>query len=189
MDTKGFGSSNQHRFMRQVKNFEFWVKSDVKSGLTITKELTVWYSDQLEKFYDQSAALDKWIRELYALQLSLEMMVNTWNINVAAKTAKVTALEGVNSKLDITIRQLKSEIVGHKTKLKELTQLIEVKMRDISEQDRRKQESVQKLEILINKISGSVKDKACKAGIATNLIAGMTKIQSNIDRIEKAQSV
>ena len=51
MDTEGFGRTA--RFMRQVKNFEFWVKSDVKSGLTITKELTVWYSDQLEKFYDQ----------------------------------------------------------------------------------------------------------------------------------------
>jgi chaperonin cofactor prefoldin len=137
------------RFAQQVSNFKFFVKSDEKSGMTITNELTVWYSDQLEKFYLQSAKLDNWIRELYALQLSLEMMVNTWNVKIATKLSMITALEGTNSKLDITIRQLQTQIVGHKTKLKELTQTIEKKMKTINEMDRSKQETIDKHMIII----------------------------------------
>lgn len=82
------------------------------------------------------------------------MMVNTWNIKIATKLARVTALEGVTGKLDISIRQLSSEIVGHKTKLAELTQHIELKMKDINDQDRKKQKTIDELEILITKISG-----------------------------------
>jgi len=43
MDSKGFG--RYQRFENQIKNFDFFVKSDNKTGLTITKELTVWYGD------------------------------------------------------------------------------------------------------------------------------------------------
>jgi len=117
------------------------------------------------------------------------MMVNTWNIKIATKLARVTALEGVTGKLDISIRQLSSEIVGHKTKLAELTQHIELKMKDINDQDRKKQKTIDELEILITKISGEQRNAACKGGVARNLIKDMTTIQTNIDRIQKAQLV
>lgn len=176
------------RFQQVAKRFEFFVNSNKKMGLTITRDLTVWYSDQIGKFYDESAKLDNWIRELYALQLSLEMMVNTWNVKIATKLSMITALEGTNSKLDITIRQLQSQIVGHKSKLKELTQTIEEKMKTINAQDRAKQTTVDKYEIVLNNISAK-RAKTCKAGVGQNLINDMQKIQQNIDRIVKAQSI
>lgn len=162
------------RFAETATKFNFFVKSNpfAPKDLTINSELTIWYSDQIGKFYDESAKLDNWIRELYALQLSLEMMVNTWNVKIATKLSMITALEGTNSKLDITIRQLQSQIVGHKTKLKELTQTIEERMKAINSLDRAKQTTVDKFEIVLNNISLKSK-QACAKGVGATLIADM----------------
>jgi len=77
MFARQFGAkatSRRLRFKSVTKSWKFFVTG---FATTVSTEIDM-YTDLATKFYMWSAQLDKWIKEIYALQLSLDMMTSEW---------------------------------------------------------------------------------------------------------------
>lgn len=103
-----FGQQAQGRRLRfagSIKSFNFFV-----SGFSKEKVEIEMYSDLATKFYSWSATLDKWIKEIYALQLSLDMMVNQWSVKIATRLSDLEALQATEGEIRGTVTRLNSAI-------------------------------------------------------------------------------
>jgi hypothetical protein len=111
-------NARTQRFASSTRTFNYFV-----TGFTYEKELSL-YSAQAQSFYEWSAKLDVWIKEIYALQLSLEMMVNEWSIKIASRYSALEALTQTESELKLRIGSLETKLSQMSIAQEEITSKI-----------------------------------------------------------------
>lgn len=90
------------------------------------------YTDLATKFYGWSATLDKWIKEIYALQLSLDLMVNQWSVKIATRLSDLEALQATEGEVKGTVISLNNAISQITLSQKTLTSEIREEQKSIT---------------------------------------------------------
>lgn len=143
-----------------------------------------------QKFYNWSAKLDKWTKEIYALQLSLDMMVNEWTIKIAMRISDLEALQSVESEIGGTIAQLNTDIAEIASAQQTLTAQISEAQETVTTQDREFQTQVNTLELQLSAFAEVVTQSCSETGeLGSLFVEKISALQTQIELISESVSI